>query len=54
MLLAKLAGAMLGTLTKAAVCLNALPSQVARLAAALQDKRVAEGETLPETAPSRR
>src|SRR5664279_1220510 len=45
-LLGKLAGAMLGTLTKAAYVLNALPSQVARLAAALQDKRVADGETL--------
>ena len=45
-LLGKMAGAMLATLTKAAVVLNALPSQVARLAAALQDKRVADGETL--------
>lgn len=45
-LLGKLAGAMLGTLTKAAYVLNALPSQMARLAAALQDKRVADGETL--------
>ena len=45
-LLAKLAGAMKGTLTKAAYAFNALPSQVARLAAALQDKRVADGETL--------
>jgi len=42
-LLAKLAGAMKGTLTKAAVMFNQLPSQVARLAAALQDKRAAEG-----------
>jgi len=50
-LLGKMAGAMLATLTKAAVVLNALPSQVARLAAALQDKRIAEGESLPETAP---
>ena len=45
-LLGKMAGAMLATLTKAAIVLNALPSQVARLAAALQDKRIAEGETL--------
>ena len=45
-LLGKLAGAMKGTLTKAAYVFNALPSQVARLAAALQDKRVADGETL--------
>jgi large subunit ribosomal protein L10 len=45
-LLGKMAGAMLATLTKAAIVLNALPSQVARLAAALQEKRIAEGETL--------
>jgi large subunit ribosomal protein L10 len=45
-LLGKMAGAMLATLTKAAVVLNALPSQVARLAAALQEKRIADGETL--------
>jgi large subunit ribosomal protein L10 len=45
-LLGKMAGAMLATLTKAAVVLNALPSQVARLAAALQEKRVEAGETL--------
>ncbi len=50
-LLGKMAGAMLATLTKAAVVLNALPSQVARLAAALQDKRIAEGESLPEASP---
>jgi large subunit ribosomal protein L10 len=41
-LLAKMAGAMKGTLTKAAVMFNQLPSQVARLAAALQEKRAAE------------
>jgi large subunit ribosomal protein L10 len=45
-LLGKMAGAMLATLTKAAIVLNALPSQVARLAAALQDKRAEGGETL--------
>jgi len=45
-LLGKMAGAMLATLTKAAIVLNALPSQVARLAAALQDKRAEAGETL--------
>ena len=45
-LLGKMAGAMLATLTKAAVVLNALPSQVARLAAALQEKRIQGGETL--------
>jgi len=50
-LLGKMAGAMLATLTKAAVVLNALPSQVARLAAALQEKRIADGEVL-EAAPS--
>ena len=41
-LLAKMAGAMLATLTKAAIVLNALPSQVARLAAALVEKRTEE------------
>jgi large subunit ribosomal protein L10 len=41
-LLAKMAGAMLATLTKAAVVLNALPSQVVRLAAALVEKRTEE------------
>lgn len=41
-LLAKMAGAMLGTLTKAAVMFNQLPSQVARLAAALQEQRAAD------------
>ncbi len=40
-LLAKLAGAMKGTLTKAAVMFNQLPSQVARLAAALQEQKAA-------------
>ena len=43
-LLGKMAGAMKATLTKAAVVFNALPSQVARLAAALQEKRVADGD----------
>lgn len=41
-LLTKLAGAMKANLTKAAVLFNAPASQVARLAAALQDKRAAE------------
>ncbi len=41
-LLAKLAGAMKGALTQAAVMFNELPSQVARLAGALQDKRATE------------
>ncbi|MBM9466220.1 50S ribosomal protein L10 [Nakamurella leprariae] len=40
-LLGKLAGAMLGTLTKAAVVLNALPSKAAQLVAALQEKQAA-------------
>lgn len=41
-LLAKLAGAMKGTLTKAAVVLNALPTKTAQLVSALQEKK-AEG-----------
>ncbi|MCV7192392.1 50S ribosomal protein L10 [Mycolicibacterium brumae] len=46
-LLAKLAGAMKANLSKAAALFNAPASQVARLAAALQDKRIADGETAP-------
>lgn len=42
-LLAKLAGAMKGNLAKAAGLFNAPASQVARLAAALQEKKTAEG-----------
>ena len=42
MLLAKLAGAMKGNLAKAAGLFNAPASQVARLAAALQEKKAAE------------
>lgn len=42
-LLAKLAGAMKGNLTKAAGTFQAPLAQVARLAAALQDKRAQEG-----------
>lgn len=41
-LLAKLAGAMKGNMTKAAGLFNAPASQVARLAAALQEKKAAE------------
>ncbi len=41
-LLAKLAGAMKGNLTKAAGLFNAPASQVARLAAALQEKKAAD------------
>jgi large subunit ribosomal protein L10 len=51
-LLAKMAGAMLATLTKAAIVLNALPSQVARLSAALVEKRISEeGAPVVEEAP---
>ena len=46
-LLAKLAGAMKGNLTKAAGLFQAPLSQVARLAAALQEKKAAAGESLP-------
>ena len=42
-LLAKLAGAMKGNLTKAAATFQAPLAQVARLAAALQDKRAQDG-----------
>lgn len=46
-LLAKLAGAMKGNLAKAAGLFNAPASQVARLAAALQEKKAAEGPAGP-------
>ena len=50
-LLAKLAGAMKGNLSKAAGLFNAPASQVARLAAALQEKKAAEeGAPAPEAA----
>ncbi len=53
-LLAKLAGAMKANMAKAAGLFNAPASQVARLAAALQEKRAAEGETAeaPAEAPA--
>ncbi|OBJ50445.1 50S ribosomal protein L10 [Mycobacterium sp. 1423905.2] len=51
-LLAKLAGAMKGNLAKAAGLFNAPASQVARLAAALQEKRAAEGPAAPAEAPA--
>ena len=51
-LLGKMAGAMLATLTKAAVMFNQLPSQVARLAAALQEKKAAGEPAADETAPA--
>ena len=44
-LLAKLAGAMKGNLAKAAGLFNAPASQMARLAAALQEKKAAEGRS---------
>ncbi|ORA19721.1 50S ribosomal protein L10 [Mycobacterium arosiense] len=46
-LLAKLAGAMKGNLAKAAGLFNAPASQVARLAAALQEKKAAEAPAAP-------
>jgi large subunit ribosomal protein L10 len=56
-LLAKLAGAMKANLAKAAGLFNAPASQVARLVAALQEKRAAEepapaAEAAPEAAPT--
>jgi large subunit ribosomal protein L10 len=52
-LLAKLAGAMKGNLAKAAGLFNAPASQIARLAAALQEKKAAEeGGAAPEAAPA--
>jgi large subunit ribosomal protein L10 len=48
-LLAKLAGAMKGNLTKAAVLFNAPASQVARLVAALQEKKAGSPDS-PEAA----
>ncbi|MGY1821426.1 50S ribosomal protein L10 [Geodermatophilus sp. SYSU D00079] len=49
-LLAKLAGAMKGNLTKAAGLFQAPLSQVARLAAALQEKKPAEGAPAADSA----
>ncbi|HVK21945.1 MAG TPA: 50S ribosomal protein L10 [Actinokineospora sp.] len=46
-LLAKLAGAMKGNLSKAAGLFQAPASQIARLAAALQEKKAAEGDSAP-------
>jgi large subunit ribosomal protein L10 len=50
-LLAKLAGAMKGSMADAAALFNALPTQMAQLAEALKVKRVEAGETLPAEAP---
>ncbi|HEY5878465.1 MAG TPA: 50S ribosomal protein L10 [Nakamurella sp.] len=49
-LLGKLAGAMKGTLTKAAIVLNALPTKTAQLLAALQEKQGAAAESTPSEA----
>lgn len=49
-LLARLAGAMKGNLAKAAGLFNAPASQVARLAAALQEKKATENPATPATA----
>ena len=51
-LLAKLAGAMKANLSKAAALFNAPASQVARLAAALQEKKAAEQPAAPAEAPA--
>jgi large subunit ribosomal protein L10 len=53
-LLAKLAGAMKGTMANAAAVFNALPTQVAQLAEALRAKREESGETseAPADAPA--
>ena len=51
-LLAKLAGAMKGNLAKAAGLFSAPASQMARLAAALQEKKASEPATAPTPAPA--
>ncbi len=51
-LLAKLAGAMKANLSKAAGLFNAPASQVARLVAALQEKKAAEEPAAPAEAPA--
>ena len=51
-LLAKLAGAMKGNLAKAAGLFNAPASQMARLLAALQEKKASEPAPPPASAPS--
>jgi large subunit ribosomal protein L10 len=50
-LLAKLAGAMKGSMANAAALFNALPTQMAQLSEALKVTRVEAGETLPAEAP---
>jgi large subunit ribosomal protein L10 len=49
-LLAKLAGAMKATMAGAAATFAALPVQMARLMAALEEKKAAEGPAAPESA----
>ncbi|MFY2860043.1 50S ribosomal protein L10 [Mycobacterium sp. THU-M104] len=51
-LLAKLAGAMKGNLAKAAGLFNAPASQIARLAAALQEKKASQSAAEPAAAPA--
>jgi large subunit ribosomal protein L10 len=52
-LLAKFAGAMKGNLSKAAYAFSALPSQMARLAAALQEQKASGDAATPsDTAPA--
>jgi large subunit ribosomal protein L10 len=51
-LLAKLAGAMKGNLAKAAGLFSAPASQIARLAAALQEKKASEPAPAPTPAPT--
>jgi large subunit ribosomal protein L10 len=51
-LLAKLAGAMKASMAGAAATFNALPVQLARLLAALEEKRAADGPAQPEAGDS--
>ena len=51
-LLAMLAGAMKATMARAAATMAALPTQMARLAAALEAKRAAEAPAADEAAPT--
>ena len=51
-LLAKFAGAMKGNLSKAAYAFSALPSQMARLAAALQEQKAAGSPATDDAAPA--
>jgi large subunit ribosomal protein L10 len=51
-LLAKLAGAMTASMSRAAAVFNALPTQVAQLAEALRAQREQGGETAAEPAPA--